>query len=357
MLNIESRCDQLKLGHPHLSGYRNHGVPYAVADAGSPFSPAFVYTTGNSRVIVPPSQSLQDLIAVRAVVTFYLNSPGNLRRYNLMEGHVCFALFVNPDGSLQGTIFDADGNWTGAQSPPNTVSAGQWHQAEIRHDGVNHTALYLDSVPVATSYAAKGPARSIGPHGIAIGHWPETSGQYTFDGYIREAWVYKYDPAEAAKNLLDPCCGDYRRALDDTAEALRSMGYTAEKARQQGMDLVKFGLSISAKVRGADPAQSQKHATLSALALAAFLRGDSAAYTNAITQLAEQAATTLSMADQKQIHDQEQQLLKALPLPLKQWQTLIGKMCWNAKLDPKAVLKGVQQAAGTKGTPAPKGRN
>jgi hypothetical protein len=340
-----------------LSGFRNHGAPYAVAQAAAPYAPGFSYLTGNSRVVVPQSQSLQDLLAVRAVVTFYLNPPGTLRRYNLIEGHVCFALFINPDGSLQGTIVDADGNWNGAQSPPNTVSAGRWCQAEIRHDGVNQCALYLDGVPVGTSRAAKGPVRSIGPHGIAIGHWPETSGQYTFDGYIREAWVYKYDPAQAAKDLLDPCCGEYRKALDDTAETLRSMGYTAEKARQQGMDLIKFGLSVSARVRGADPVQSQKHATLSSLALAAFQRGDSSAYTNAMVQLAEMAATTLSAADQKQIHDQEEQLLKTLPLPTKQWQALLGKMCWGAKLDPRAVLKGVQQAAGSKKrSSSPKGR-
>ncbi len=329
-----------------LSGYRNHGVPYAVSSVAAPNAPGFAYDAGDSRVIVEPSQSLQDLIAVRAVVTFYLNPPGGLnRRYNLIEGHVSFALFVNPDGSISGTIVDASGLWTGAQSAPNLVSPGRWHQAELRHDGVNQTTLVLDGVAVATSYAAAGPVRSVGPHGIAIGHWPETSGQYTFSGFIREAWVYKYDPAVAAKDLLDPCCCQYRKALDETAQTMRDMGYTAEKARAQGMDLIKFGLSISARVRGTDQSRSQQHATLSAMALAAFKNGDSSAYTNALTQLAKMAATTLSLADLEQIHAQEEQLLKALPLPVKQWQALIGKMCWGrAKLDPIAALSAVKKA-------------
>jgi hypothetical protein len=340
-----------------LSGHRNHGTPYFVTQAGAPYAPSFDFTGGDSRVIVAPSQSLQDLLAVRAVVTFYLDPPGGLtRRYNLIEGHLCFALFVNPDGSLSGTILDASGNWAGAQSAPNAVSVGGWHQAEVRHDGVNQCALFLDGVPVGTSYAANGPVGSVGPNGIAIGHWPEPSGQYTFEGYIRETWVYKYDPALAAKNLLNPCCASSRPAIDEVAAKLRSMGYTAENARATGMDLIKFGLSLSAKVRGTDPARSKKHATLSAQALAAFQQGDGAAYTAALTQLAVMAATTLSRTEQEQIHAEQERLVKQLPLPLPQWQSLIAKLCLGgAKIDPNAILSGVTQAlAGGGKTQPPK---
>ncbi len=333
-----------------LSGYRNHGTPYFVTQAAVPYAPSFTYASGESRVIVAPSPSLQDLLAVRAVVTFYLNPPGGIsRRYNLIEGHLSFALFVNPDGSLSGTIVDADGNWAGAQSAPNAIATGRWYQAEIRHDGVNQCSIFLDGFPVATSYAANGPVRSVGPNGIAIGHWPEVSSQYTFDGFIRETWVYKYDPALAAKGLLNPCCSEYRAALDETAATLRAMGYTAEKAREQGMALIKFGLSISARVRGNDPVRSRKQATLAALALAAFERADSSAYTSALAQLAIMSATTLLATEKQQIHAQEEQLVKGLPLPFKSWQTLIAKMCWaGAKVDPKSVLTGVNQAVPTK---------
>jgi hypothetical protein len=331
-----------------LSGYRNHGLPFAVKTSASPFAPSFTYATGDSRVTVEPSESLQDLLAVRAVVTFYLDPAGGLsRRYNLIEGHLCFALFVNPDGSLMGTILDADGNWLGAQSPRNTVSTARWHQAELRHDGINQCSVLLDGLPVATSYSATGPVRSVGPHGIAVGHWPETSGQYTFDGHIRETWVYKYDPAKAAKGLIDPCCGGYRKALDAMADDLRGKGMTREEIRAQGMALVKFGLSLSAQVRGTDEAKSQQHATLSAQALSAFRAGNSSAYTSALAQLAAMSSTALSGPQQQQIESELEALVKALPLPIKTFQNLIGEMCLGgAKVDPKSILQAVSDAVG-----------
>ena len=339
-----------------LSGYRNHGVPYDVSEASPPYAPAFGYSSSGSRVIVPQSQSLQDLLAVRAVAEFYLDPPGGLsRRYNLIEGHLSFALFVNPDGSLQGTIVDADGQWAGAQSPPNLVATGRWHQAELRHDGVNQCSLYLDGVPVATSYAANGPVGSVGPHGIAIGHWPEPSGQYTFTGYLRQAWVYKYDPALAAKGLVDPCCPGSRAALDDMAQTLRGIGYTREKAQADGMALIKFGLSVAAQARANDPAASQRQAALSAQAAAAFLSGDPNAYNNALAELAITAMNNLSPGQVQQLHSQEEDLVKALPLPIKEFQGLIAKACLGkVKLNPAALVNTVMQAVGTPagGTPA-----
>jgi len=338
--------NKLVVHHAYVNGMafdtsnnRNHGVPYAVSQAAAPHAPAFEFATGASRVVVPPSTSLQDLLAVRAVVTFYLAPAGGIsRRYNIIEGHLSFALFVQPDGSLMGTIRDETGSWFGATSSPSVVSTGRWHQAEIRHDGMNQCLIFLDGVGVGSSYAARGPVASVGPHGIAIGHWPESSGVYTFEGYIRETWVYKYDPLLAAKGLLDCCCLD-RRALDDTADALRKKGYTAQKAHDQGMKLIKFGLAISARVRGNDAARSQEHAVLSAQALAAFQRGDSAAYTNALTELAHLAVNSLSATEQQEIHDTEEGLFKQLPLSLKEWLALLAKLCWDrAKLDPRQLL-------------------
>jgi hypothetical protein len=332
-----------------LSGYRNHGLPYDVNEASAPYAPAFAYSGPNSRVIVPPSQSLQDLLAVRGVAEFYLDPPGGLaQRYNLIEGHVCFALFVNPDGSLQGTIVDADGQWAGAQSAPNLVSTGRWHQAELRHDGINQCSLYLDGVPVATSQEANGPVGSVGPNGVAIGHWPEPSGQYTFAGYLREIWVYKYDPVLAANDLLDPCCDGSRAALDDMAQTLRAMGYTREKAQVDGMTLIRLGLSAAAQARANDPAASQQQAALSAQALAAFQGGDSNAYNNALAQLAIIAMKNLSPTQIQQLHAQEQEAVTALPLPVKEFQSLIAKMCFGkVKLNPTTVFNTVVQGTGT----------
>ena len=53
------------------------------------------------------------------------------------------------------------------------------------------------------------------PTVLRLATGPETPGVYTFEGYIREAKVYKFDPLQAAKDLLDPCC-NCRPALDRT---------------------------------------------------------------------------------------------------------------------------------------------
>ncbi len=327
------------------SNNRNHGFPYAVTQAGGAFAPSFEFRSPDSRVVVQPSQSLQDLIAVRAVVTFFLApAAGLVHRYNLIEGHLSFALFVQPDGSLMGTIVDAGGQWNGAQSGANLVKPGQWHQAELRHDGINQTLLLLDGVQVASAYNARGPVRSVGPHGVAIGHWPEAPGVYTMDGYIRGIELYKYDPVIAAKGLLDSCCIN-RESLDDFADKLRARGYTAQAAGQQAKDFLNFGLQMSATVRGSDPAVSQRHALLSEQALAAFIRGDSASYTTALGDLAAIAIASLSSAQLHALQDQEAKLIGELPVPLKDWQKLIGDLCWaDAKVDPERLASAYKAA-------------
>jgi hypothetical protein len=329
------------------SNHRNHGRPYAVTPGVAPFVPSFAFESPDSRVVVAPSPSLQNLIAVRAVATFNLAPPSGIaRRYNLIEGHLAFALFVESDGALMGTILDATGNWLGARSAPNVISTGTWHQAELRHDGINECVILLDGQVVARSYVARGPVRSVGPHGIAIGHWPETPGTYTFVGHIRAAEVYKYDPVTAAKSLLDPCCDEGRGALDQVADRLRSKGYTAAQARAHGLELMNFALRASGEVRGNDPVASQQQSSLSALALGAFLRHDSPAYTAAFAQLAALASARLTPTQKQQLHDEEEKLVAGLPLPIKDWQELIAKICLDkATVDPKQLASEYEKLA------------
>jgi len=197
------------------SNNRNHGVPYAVTQtAAGALAPAFEFRSPDSRVVIRPSTSLHDLIAVRAVATFYVDLAGGVmtRRYNLIEGELSFALFVNPDGSLMGTILDANGHWNGAQSAPNLVQPKRWYQAELRHDGINESLIFLDGVQVGAGYAAPGQVRSVGPNGVAVGHWPEPPGVYTMDGLSRlRAWVLQ---------LGSPCAMEDRQ---DRATAPRAL--------------------------------------------------------------------------------------------------------------------------------------
>jgi len=83
-----------------------------------------------------------------------------------------------PGGSLMGTILDSTVQWTRAESARNLVAPGRWHQAELRHDGINECLVFLDGVQVGSGYGAPGPVRSVGPNGVAVGHWPEPPGIY-----------------------------------------------------------------------------------------------------------------------------------------------------------------------------------
>lgn len=98
-----------------FSGYWNQCLPFEATDPPAPHAPGFTYASEGSRVSVPPSNSLQDLLPVRAVASFNLNPEGGLTRSCFpIEGQPSFGLAVEPDASLQGMILDAAGIWTGA---------------------------------------------------------------------------------------------------------------------------------------------------------------------------------------------------------------------------------------------------
>jgi hypothetical protein len=128
-----------KRGGMRLLGCRSHGLPSDATGTPAPEAPGFTYTSEDSRVSVPLRTSLQDLLPVRAVVSFNLNPEGGLTRSCcLVEGRASSGLAVDPDGSLRGMIMDAAGNWTGAQSPARVVSTGTWHATRLSFTGELH---------------------------------------------------------------------------------------------------------------------------------------------------------------------------------------------------------------------------
>ena len=122
-----------------FSWYRNHGLTLAATDTPASDAPEFTSASEDSPVSVPPSDSLQDLLAVRAAVSFNLNPEGGLARSCcLIEGRASFGWAVEPDGSLQGMSLDDAGNWTGVQSPARVVSTGTRHAARLSFKGEHH---------------------------------------------------------------------------------------------------------------------------------------------------------------------------------------------------------------------------
>lgn len=185
---------------------------------------------GTDCVRVLRSPTLAAMRAVRTTVRFRI-APGYLgidpgysgitgRRLNLIEGYLSFALVVDADRSLHGTILDRNGQWNGAQSAPEMVSIGSWHEASWVHDGFSACRLDLDGTTVAESFNVPGPVSAPqDPYGVAIGHWPGPGDQYTYFGDIEDVKVWM-DRPDAAKDLVDGCCVD-REGIDEAFEAVR----------------------------------------------------------------------------------------------------------------------------------------
>ncbi len=326
-----------------LSDYRNHGRPLEVAIAGAPDWPAFSFQGGDNSVTIPPSTSLQNLYSIHAVVTFKLFRGPISHRYNLMEGHLSFALVVEQDGSLGGAILDSSGNWIGAKSTPNLVSTDGWHTAEMLHDGVGSVELYLDGARVAQAYNAPGPVRSVGIRGIAIGHWAESESVYTLNGYIREVKLYKFDPYKHINGLLDYRCMD-RKAIDSVMQMLRQSQITPELLAQKGYEILQFAIEVMFKVCGGDAAATTYFRQSSSAALTAFLRSDQTAYTTALAKLALLAQEHLNQQQMMDIDQQKNNLIARLPLSLDNMQKLLAMLCWDkVKIDPESLASEMKR--------------
>jgi hypothetical protein len=218
------------------SGYSNNGIPIQV----TPERPGFLFNQPGSRISIPPSATLQNLGAIQAAVQFTLQPSGPLHRFNLAEGFESFALFVNPDFSVQGTILDATSTWTGPSSAPGVVSAGTTHTAVLVCDGVNSVQVFLDGALVAENYAVPGSVQSVGNLGIAVGHWPNPPDTYTFQGTIYQFILLNYDPLQDILNLLDLCCVDWRK-LQVFLRELAARGISPAQLANAGAQLAQAG--------------------------------------------------------------------------------------------------------------------
>jgi hypothetical protein len=257
-----------------VSGNRNHGVITDVAPgpANDP-TPHFVFAQPSSGIGVAPSPTLRNLVAIRARLRFRLEPAAAPQRWNLLEGHVSFALFVHPDRSIQGTIVDAAGAWRGPRSAAGVVVPNQWHEAELLHDGVSRIRVLLDGSTVAEAHDVRGPVRDIGAYGFAIGQWPDPPNPYTFRGRIGEVQLFRYDPRKDVVDLLDRCCAQLS-ALDGLVARLAEEGHTSASLQRRAHALVLASLATAADIREGDPDAGATMERVNLAAWNALLRKD-----------------------------------------------------------------------------------
>lgn len=215
---------KLRLHHTYARGAAvdvsdngNHGEVTDAYPTGS--DSVLSFDSPSSRVQVPPSDSLQRLRSIRARVRFRLDPEASPeRRYNLMEGHLSFALYVTPGFELKGTIYDAEKNWRGATSDERAVEPGRWHTAELTYvDSAARVDLRLDGEVVGSEEGVAGPVRPVGELGLSIGIWPDAD-RYALDGRLDEAKLWATWPE--FEDFVDPCCSDMG-SLDRVLDIMR----------------------------------------------------------------------------------------------------------------------------------------
>jgi hypothetical protein len=270
------------------SAYSNNGIPIQV----TPGYPGFLFDQPGSRISIPPSATLQNLGAIQAAVRFTLQPSGTLHRFNLAEGFESFALFVNPDYSVEGTILDATSAWSGPVSAPGVVSAGATHTAVLVCDGVNAIQIFLDGALVAEDYAVPGGVRSVGSLGIAVGHWPNPPDTYTFQGTIYQFILLKYDPLQDLLNLLDPCCVNWRELLLFLRE-LAARGVTPAQLAGAGAKLAEAGNVTQMTLRGGTKAGTLQQLAFTRAMMAAIRRRD----VNALERVVASAIPVVAALD------------------------------------------------------------
>lgn len=305
------------------SGMFNHGIPVLV----KPDLPGFEFDQPGSRINILPSASLLNLECIEATVSFALRPSGTPHRYNLAEGYMSFALFVNPDLSISATIFDNNGSWSGAQSAPATVTTGATHVAVMQSDGINMVRIYLDGKLVAENYGAPGPVKGVGALGIAVGHWPDPPDQYTFQGTIFQFILKKYDPHKDLPRALDACCFN-KHALAQWFQALQKRGITPQQITNAEQALKSVTRDIAIALRGGNKTQTEKQQGLVSALNAALARRDCQALEVVMGEF-QQFFSQLDAAKQAKFSADLQAAFAAFGLSASEWCQLMNLLCLN----------------------------
>jgi hypothetical protein len=307
-----------------VSGRGNHGVPTATVAGTGEHTSSLYFNGHDSRVNIPPSDDLADLRGLRVRVRFKARRwPWwwsliwhrwwrwwRPHRQNLVEGHLSFALFVQPDGGIMGTILDANGNWRGPVSPPGVIKSGQWHTVEFGHDGIVSAAIAVDGATVARMHDLIGPVRPVGPTGVTVGHWPEPPHVYTLAGWIDSMEIWRDEPVPE-ETAVDDCCGS-PEVVDAAVDELHEDGWDEGRARELVKRLERFEADLRVAVTGGDPARVAQVNLLAARGGGAVASGNRQEAMSAVVGTLHLFAQ-ISEAQQQAFTDRAKGLVAELP--------------------------------------------
>ncbi|MBW4421410.1 MAG: hypothetical protein KME13_19620 [Myxacorys californica WJT36-NPBG1] len=164
-------------------------------------STAIRFDHPESKIVVATRPQFSGWRGFRVRVYFSIDDvPGRL---NLVEGDASFALFVEPDGVLRGTINDGSSEWWGVSSQPGRIKPGRWYFAELLYDAGKLLALSLDGQLLGIRITAGLPVRPVATAGIRVGYWPGGDARYTFKGLMGPVWIDTLDEREPTVGIIN----------------------------------------------------------------------------------------------------------------------------------------------------------
>jgi hypothetical protein len=177
-----------------LSGHDNHGQVVRASEPASAVEQRVADGHGlrfdgvATRVVVPPSPSLESLGAVRVDVRLLLEAGGHRR--TIVEGFLAISFFVEPDGRLAGTTYTGH-HWYGAYSNAPVVPTDHSVDLSFVYDGLTTSILRVDGRIVAVTERPIGPVSGVAwPFGLNIGGWPDAD-RRMFQGVIYELKIWR----------------------------------------------------------------------------------------------------------------------------------------------------------------------
>jgi hypothetical protein len=307
-----------------VSGNGNDGTAFSVTQGTGINWHAAEFDGQASWIQVPKSPSMDDLVQFRAQVTFRLDPSAPARRMNLVEGFVSFAIFVADDRSLQFSIVDGEGNWNVCSSQGGVVALDTWQTLVAAHDGVSEARIALGPDLVARKTGIRGPIRSVGPLGVAIGRWPDAPA-YQLHGQLSEVALYKFDPEPELYTVFGAPCVDgdaVERWFTELAARLGGENEMQAWAARAQRLLVAAGDAIT---RGSQDTDEYR-ARMAAVAAALGMR-DREAFATHFGALSEQVDGRLSDEDRERVSAEFQEVRGALPFDDDELRELAVALC------------------------------
>jgi hypothetical protein len=175
----------------------------------------------DDRLVIPvKDDSLQRFTALRVYAR--IKPAAVPHRLNIIEGWMSFALFVESNSILVGTVYTGT-DWVGVTSGNIVVPTNQWSSVGFEYDGISIARLSINGNAVGMKYDM--PTRMSQPkNNITLGHWPNGDDRYTFVGDLGHVRIDRRDYEDSWRDAVLTMYCQPSAVSPVQADALRQLG-------------------------------------------------------------------------------------------------------------------------------------